>query len=405
MLVIMKHLNASQRMREIQVFGEQGGVVPSIDVAATSTFMDPEDMERMFRGELEGCYLYSRHSNPSVHAFSTKMAAMEGAEAGLGVASGMAAIHVVCDQLLRSGGHMVASRVVYGGTFALFRNVLESRGVNITWVDPANIHEWARAIRPETKLLYTESISNPLLRVSPLGEIAALAKKSNIPFVVDNTFAPLLIEPIRWGADIVIHSATKFISGSSDCIAGVVLGSHSFIASLMDVNSGAAMLYGPVLDAKVAHELNLRLDHLPARMSLHSQYAQFFADRVQKAGFVTTYLGLPGHPDYERFRALSSFPELGAGGMVVVDLGSRAKASAVAQELQRERFGYYAVSLGFTRTLMSIPASSTSSEIPEEERNALGLKEGLLRLSIGCLGDIKVQTDLFIQVAGDMLRK
>ncbi|MEO6950453.1 MAG: aminotransferase class V-fold PLP-dependent enzyme [Polyangia bacterium] len=385
-----------QALRDIQDFGEQGGVVPVIDVAATSTFLDPADMDRAFRGEIAGCYLYSRHSNPTVNAFGKKLAAMEGMEAGLGVASGMAAIACTIEQLMPEGGHLVSSRVVYGGTYALFSGLLRRRGIEVTFVDPDDLGAIERAMRPDTRVLYTEAMSNPLLAVADLAQMSRIAHACGAKLVVDNTFTPLLISPARFGADVVVYSCTKYISGGSDLIAGAIVSSRAFVDSLIDVNDGAVMLNGPVMDPRIAHELYLRLDHLALRMVAHSQAAERFSRAAKDAGVRVIYPGLEDHPHRAVLRSLAN-PGYGSGGMVTVDCGSMAAAMKLASRLQEERFGLYAVSLGFSRTLMSIPASSTSSEIPEVERTRMGLTAGLLRLSIGYTGNDATMLERFLR--------
>ena len=379
-------MNAKQRIRDIQHFGEEGGVTPTIDVAATSTFLKPGDMERVFGGEIKGCYLYSRHSNPTTSAFGKKLAAMDGMPAALGLSSGMAAVNCVIEQWTQSGDHVVASQTVYGGTYALFQNILPKRGIEVTWVDTQDLVAVRRAIRPNTKILYTESMSNPLLAISDLPALSKIAKSNNIKLVVDNTFTPFIISPAEHGVDAIIYSCTKYISGASDLIAGAVVGSQELIDSLIDVNTGIAMLTGPVMDPRVAHELYMRLDHLPLRIKEHYRIALDYATRMEKAGMKVIYPGLKSAPGYETLKKIMH-EEYGSGGMLVVDCGTPEKALALAEKLQNEKFGLYAVSLGFSRTLMSCPSMSTSSEIPEEEQKAMGLTQGLLRLSIGFVGD------------------
>ncbi|MBC7692004.1 MAG: aminotransferase class I/II-fold pyridoxal phosphate-dependent enzyme [Methylotenera sp.] len=399
----------SQSVRDVQHFGEEGGVVPVIDVAATSTFLKPDDMERVFRGEMQGCYLYSRHSNPSVTAFGKKMAAIEGMPAALGVASGMAAISCAVEQIFLNasgpatagaasslvGGHIVSSKVVYGGTYALFANVLPKRGITTTFVDPNDLAAIEKAITPETKLIYTETMSNPLLAISHLKALSELAKKKNVKLVVDNTFTPVLISAGRHGADVVVYSCTKYISGASDLIAGAIVSDQAFIDSLIDINSGLVMLTGPVMDPRIAHELYLRLDHLPLRMQAHSKSAAFLAAKMSEAGVKVIYPGLKDHPQHARMKELMN-PEYGFGGMLTVECGSMKQAMKLAGRLQEEKFGLYAVSLGFSRTLISCPSSSTSSEIPEEEQKLMGLNPGLLRLSIGFVGNDEVMAERFL---------
>ncbi len=370
-------------------------MVPVIDVASTSTFLNPADMERAFHGEMEGCYLYSRHSNPSVNAFGKKFAALEGTEAALGVASGMAAIAATIDQLVPAGGHILSSRTIYGGTYALFQNILPRRGVKVSFFDPNDPASIESLIRPETRVIYTESLSNPILNLCDLEASGRIAKKHGLKFVVDNTFTPVLITPVDFGADVVLHSCTKYISGSSDMIAGVIAGSSEFIRQLSDINSGSVMLTGPVMDARIAHELYLRLDHLPIRMSAHSRHAHILAQRMEEAGVPVFYPGLKSHPQHD-LMARHLNKGYGYGGMLTIDCGTSRKAMELASLLQQSKFGLYAVSLGFSRTLMSCPSVSTSSEIPESEQRAMKLSPGLLRVSVGFTGDVEIEWSRFI---------
>ena len=386
----------AQRIRDVQHFGEQGGVVPAVDVSATSTFLNPSDMEKAFHGELSGCYLYSRHSNPTVKAFGEKVAALEGMPAALGVASGMSAIYAAIRQLMPDGGHIVSSRTVYGGTYALFQNLFPKINLNVTFVDVGDLKAVEAAITPSTKIIYVETLSNPLLKLTDLPSLSKICKRRNLKLVVDNTFTPMVISPSRFGADVVLHSCTKYISGSSDLMGGVIVSSQEFIDQLIDINTGVVMLTGPVMDARVAHELYMRIDHLSVRMIGHSKSAQFLAERLESKKIPVLYPGLKSHPDFALFSEMQN-AEFGSGGMLVVDCGSSERALELANRLQKDKFGLYAVSLGFSRTLMSCPSISTSSEIPEGEQKLMGLSPGLLRLSIGYLGNDEVMTNKFIK--------
>jgi len=398
-----------QAIRDVQHFGEEGGVVPVIDVAATSTFLHPEDMTKAFHGELTGCYLYSRHSNPSVNMFSAKIAAMEGMEAALGVSSGMAAIACTIEQLMPQGGHIVCSRTIYGGTYALFKNLLPRRGIQVTFVNPEDISTFERAITPETRLIYTETISNPLLTISDLKRLSELCRSKDLRLVVDNTFTPLIVAPSEFGADVVIHSCTKYISGGSDLIAGVIVSSRAFINQLIDLNTGSVMLTGPVMDPRIAHELYLRLDHLHLRMEAHSRSALYLARKMQEAQIPVIYPGLPHHPQHNLIKEMMR-SEMGYGGILTVDCHTTENAMKLASQLQDEKFGLYAVSLGFSRTLMSCSSVSTSSEIPENEQKQMNLSPGLLRLSIGYTGDNETMSNRFLScyqqvISGKRLQK
>ncbi len=393
-----------QAIRDVQIFGEEGGVVPVIDHAAASTFLNPNDMERVFSGELQGCYLYSRHSNPTVTAFSKKMAAMENTEAAFGVASGMAAITCAVEQIMQNEGHIISSNTIYGGTYALFENILKKRGIEITFVDPMDVSAFEKAIRPNTKMIYTETMSNPLLGVGDLEAIGKLCKKNSIKLVVDNTFTPLMVTPSNLGADVVIHSCTKYISGASDMIAGVICSTSKFINELIDVNHGHAMIYGPVMDPRVAYELYSRLDHLHVRLQGHSKAAEVLVKKLKENGIQgVTYAGSPDHPQYKVINRLFN-TEFGHGGMVTIDCGTLENASRLAARLQDDKFGLFAVSLGYSRTLMSCPSASTSSEIPLKDQEKIGLKRGLLRLSVGYSGDSDYLAEKFLKAYREVIK-
>ena len=390
-------MSKKQSMRDIQHFGEEGGVVPVIDHAATSTFLDPNDMQKVFEGEIQGCYLYSRHTNPTVNAFSQKLAAMEGTESALGVSSGMAAISCAVMQVMMEGGHMISSNTIYGGTWALFKNILPKLGVSITFVDPSDSGAFEDAITPETKLIYTETMSNPLLSISDIKSLSKITKKNNLKLVIDNTFTPLMIAPKELGADIVVYSCTKYISGHSDLIAGAVCADQEFINQLIDVNNGMAMLFGPVMDARIAYELYARLETLPIRMMAHAKAAEILIQKMQEndiKGIV--YPGLTTYPQFNLLNEMKN-PKYGHGGMITLDCGDLTRATKLAQKLQDERFGLFAVSLGFSRTLLSCPSASTSSEIPEDEQKLIGLRPGLLRMSIGFSGNDDILAEKFIK--------
>ena len=389
--------SAEQRLRDLQHFGEEGGVVPVIDLAATSTFLNPKDMEQTFLGEKEGCYLYSRHSNPTVNMFSQKMAALENTESALGVASGMAAISCSIEQLMPNGGEIISSLTVYGGTYALFKNIFPKQNIQVQFVDIEDFSAIENAITARTKILYAETISNPLLKLSNIKKLSEIAKKYNLKLVIDNTFAPCMITPAELGADVVIHSCTKFISGSSDMIAGCICSSKEFIASLIDVNTGCVMLKGPVMDARIAHELYLRLDHLPVRIRAHSKAALFLAENFEKNNIPVIYPGLKTHSQYLDYQKILN-TDYGFGAMMAIEMDSAEKAMYLAQALQNEKFGLYAVSLGFSRTLMTVPSITTSSEITADDQKKMNLSKGLLRLSIGYTGDQAVMLDRFLKI-------
>ncbi|MGY0408423.1 MAG: aminotransferase class I/II-fold pyridoxal phosphate-dependent enzyme, partial [Polaribacter sp.] len=303
-------------------------------------------------------------------------------------ASGMGAITSVLLQLCSAGDHIVSSRTIYGGTYAFLKNFTPRFGVETTFVDITKLAVVEAAITKKTKVLYCESVSNPLLEVADIAGLSALAKKHNLKLVVDNTFSPLSISPVKLGADIVVHSLTKFINGSSDTVGGVVCGSQEFINNLRNVNNGASMLLGSTMDSFRAASVLKNMRTLHIRMKQHSKNASFLATKFQKNGLKTVYIGLESHPSHHLFKKMMN-AEYGFGGMVTIDVGSLDKANQLMELMQHNNLGYLAVSLGFYKTLFSAPGSSTSSEIPEEEQKEMGLSNGLIRFSIGLDNDIK----------------
>ena len=371
-------------------FGEHGGVCPSLSRSSTFTVLDPEVMPEIFDGlrgpDKGGCFLYSRHFNPTVDVLSRYMAAMEGTESALCTASGMSAIACTLLQLCRNGDHIVSSDTVYGGTHALLDSLLPSMGIQTTFVDPSDTRAFELAANNRTKVLYVETVGNPTLKVADIQALAAIAHAKGAKLVVDNTFTPIMITPTAHGADIVVHSLTKFINGASDLIAGAVCASRELILELMDLHHGRAMLLGPTMDARVAFDVIQRLPHLPLRMKEHSRRATALAKRLHELGAPVVYPGLPDHPQHDLMQ-IQLNPGCGYGGMLTLDCGTPARAEELMATLQNEeRFGFIAVSLGYFDTLMSCSGSSTSSEIPPEDQSRMGLSPGLLRISVGISG-------------------
>ncbi len=341
-----------------------------------------------FEGNADGCYLYSRHSSPSNLYLGEALAAMEGTETANVTASGMGAITGVILELCKADDHVVCSRTIYGGTYAFLKNFTPRFGISTSFVDITNLATVEAAINEKTKVLYCESVSNPLLEVADIKALSALAKKYDLQLVVDNTFSPLSITPKKLGADIVIHSLTKFINGSSDTVGGVVCGTQDFINALRDVNTGASMLLGSTMDSLRASSVLKNLRTLHIRIQQHSKNALYLAEKFEAHGLKTVYPGLPSHPSHSIYTEMLN-QEYGYGGMLTIDVGSLEKANELMELMQNKNLGYLAVSLGFYKTLFSAPGSSTSSEIPEEEQKEMGLSNGLIRFSIGLDADIE----------------
>jgi methionine-gamma-lyase len=384
----MSKFNPADNIQDLQYFGEFGGVNPSISDSSTYTFISAKTMFDTFEGNAEGCYLYSRHSSPSNLYLDRALAAMEGTESANVAASGMGAITPTLLQLCGNGDHVVSSRTIYGGTYAFLKNFAPRMGIQTTFVDITKLDLVEAAITTNTKVLYCEIVSNPLLEVADLVNLSKIAKKHNLKLVVDNTFSPLSVSPIKLGADIVIHSLTKYINGSSDTVGGVVCASQEFIDDLKNVNSGASMLLGPTMDSMRSASVMKNLRTLHLRIKQHSHNAAYLAAKFEKDGLKTVYPGLLSHPSHAIYSTMIN-PEYGYGGMLTIDAGSLDKANALMELMQERNLGYLAVSLGFYKTLFSAPGTSTSSEIPMEEQVEMGLTEGLIRFSIGLDNDIE----------------
>lgn len=384
----MKNFNPADNIQDLQYFGEFGGVNPSISDSSTYTFLSAKTMFDTFEGNAEGCYLYSRHSSPSNLYLGQALAAMEGTETANVAASGMGAITSVLLQLCQSGSHIVSSRTIYGGTYAFMKNFLPKLGITTTFIDSTKHELVEAAITPDTKVLYCETVSNPLLEVTDIAAMAKIAKKHNLTLVVDNTFSPLSVSPAKLGADVVIHSLTKYINGSSDTVGGVTCGTQEFIDATRNVNSGAAMLLGPTMDSLRAASILKNLRTLHIRIKHHSYNAHYLATRFEQDGLKTVYPGLESHPSHALYKNMIN-PEYGFGGMMTLDVGTLDKANELMELMQHRNLGYLAVSLGFYKTLFSAPGTSTSSEIPLEEQKEMGLTDGLIRFSIGLDNDIE----------------
>lgn len=378
----------ADKIQDLQYFGEFGGVNPSISDSSTYTFLSAKTMFDTFEGNTDGCYLYSRHSSPSNLYLGEALAAMEGTQSANVAATGMGAIAPAILQLCEAGDHIISSRTIYGGTYAFLKNFTPKLNINTNFVDITNLQAVEAAITENTKFIYCESISNPLLEVADLPALSEIAKKHNILLLVDNTFSPLSISPSQLGADIIFHSLTKFINGSSDAMGGVTCASQEFVDSLRNVNDGANMLLGPALDSFRAASILKNLRTLHIRIKQHSKNAQYLAEKLEADGLRVVYPGLKSHKDHELFKKLMN-EEFGFGGMMTLDAGSLEKANALMELMQERNLGYLAVSLGFYKTLFSAPGTSTSSEIPLDEQKEMGLTEGLIRLSIGLDNDIE----------------
>ncbi len=387
----------ASKIQHLKQFGEHGGVNPSITDSSTFTFLHAEDMEETFLGHMEGCFLYSRHWNPTNKNLAEAMAAMEDTESAWITASGMAAITCAILQVCSAGDHIVTSVTTYGGTYAFLKNYLPKFNIEVSFVDITRLDQVEGAIRPNTKVIYTESVTNPLLQVSDMPRLADIAHRHNVLLMVDNTFTPMIMSPARMGADIVVYSMTKFINGKNDCVAGAICGSKQFIDDLSNVNNGTAMLLGPVLDPLRSASIHKNLHTLHLRIKQHSKNAMYLARELSQAGLKISYPGLESHPQHELHSQLMN-EDFGYGGMLAIDFGTVAKANQVMQKMQLADVGYLAVSLGYFKTLFSCSGRSTSSEIPDPIQREMGLSQGLVRFSVGIDNNIEDSLKLILDI-------
>src|SRR5688500_3640972 len=351
----------------------------NVPIYATSTFevADAAELGDLLEFARPG-HSYSRYSNPTHAALEAALAELEGAEAALTTASGMAAIHGVVLSILRSGDEMIIPRAVYGGTIGLARSVLERSGMTYRAVDTTDADAVAAAIGRHTRLLWLETISNPTTAVADVASLVEIAHARGIVVAVDNTFAsPALANPLSLGADLVVHSTTKYIGGHSDIIAGAIVGSTARIADARHIviNAGGN---GSPFEAFLA----LRgLKTLALRMARHSSNALTVPEALEGAPGVAAvrYPGLASHPQHDLARRV--LRDGMAGGMLALDLeGGRA---AGERFLSRVRVAVHATSLGSVETLVSHPASSSHRQLADDELAGAGMSPGTVRVSIG----------------------
>ena len=387
--MVREKFDPAMAINSVAEISAEKGVNPNINDSATFCFPKGQTMTDTFHGETEGYFLYSRHWNPSNMSLCKALAAMEGTQAAWVTASGMAAITCTLKELAKAGDHIVASMTVYGGTFAFLKNYIVNYGVEVTFVDTTNLEEVKAACKPNTKIIYTETMSNPLLRISNIGELRKIADGCGAKLVVDNTFTPMVFSPYKLGAHIVVYSMTKYVNGKNDCVAGAICADADFINGLIDVNNGTAMLLGPVLDSFRSTSILKNLYDLHIRMKKHSENAMYLAKRFNEIGIKANYPGLEEHIDH-KLMVEQYNEQFGFGGMIAIDLGTSERANAFMERMQEKGVGYLAVSLGYFRTLFSCSGKSTSSEVPEDVQKKMGMSEGLVRYSVGLDNDMEM---------------
>lgn len=352
-----------------------GALSVPIYPASVFAFADADEGIAIHNYESPG-YFYGRLGNPTVDALERTMAELEHADDAIAFASGMAAISAAVFTLVGAGDHVIAPESMYSTTTNFLKHLGESFGVDTTFVDATNAEAYAAAIRPNTKVLWMETPSNPLVRITDIAEVASIGKQNGITTVVDNTFAtPFNQRPLDLGADLVVHSATKYLGGHSDLTAGILAGSKERIEK---ARHGAAKFYGGNIAPQVAWLVLRGIKTLGLRMERHNSNALEFALAMEGHPKVATvhFPGLTSHPGYETAKRQMR----GFGGMVGVDVGTGDAAKAFVNHLKVCTF---ATSLGGVETLVQPVALMTHATLSPEERSAAGVSEGLLRISIG----------------------
>ena len=331
--------------------------------------------------------IYSRFTNPTVTMFEERLAALEGAEQCVATASGMSAILACGMGLLKSGDHIVASRSIFGATVNLFGTIFKRFGVETTFVSATDVAEWQAAVRPNTRLFFLETPSNPLTEISDIAAIAAVAKKCGALLAVDNCFCtPILQRPLELGADIIIHSATKYIDGQGRALGGAVLGSRKVLEPVYQFLRTA----GPTMSAFNAWIFLKGLETLKIRMDAHSANALAVAQWLETHENVTRvyYPGLPSHPQH----ALAMKQQKTGGGIVSFEVqGGRDEAWRVIDSTQLISV---TANLGDTKTTITHPATTTHARITPEARAAAGITDGLIRIAVGLEAVSDIQDDL-----------
>jgi methionine-gamma-lyase len=354
---------------------ETGALAPPIYQTSTFAFRDADHGARLFKQEETG-YIYTRLSNPTIDLLAKKVALLESTEAGVVFASGLAAIFNLVVTLSKAGEHIVSDDTIYGGTYALCKNILPNLGIEVTFCDTADADQLRSAIRDNTRLVFTETPANPTLKIIDIAKCAEVTHAKKIPLCVDNTFAtPYLQRPVELGADIVVHSATKYFGGHGDIIGGIVVGKKDFIHGLWENAKEIGACNSPFNAWLILRGLKT----LAVRMDRHCMNAMKIAEYLNKHDRVEKvyYPGLLSHPGHELAKKQMS----GFGGMVGFDVKGGKEAGKVI--MNSVRLCILAVSLGDADTLIEHPASMTHSTYSDGELRDCGINPGYVRLSVG----------------------
>lgn len=368
--------DATLGIRSHELRSAEGEHSAAIHPTSSYVFDSAEHAAAVFAGEQPG-NIYSRFTNPTVRAFEQRLAAMEGAQACVATASGMSAVLATVMALLQAGDHIVAARTLFGSTINLFSNVIAKFGIQTSFVDPADPQAWADACRPNTRMFFVESPSNPLTELADIPALAEVAHARDILLVVDNCFlTPVLQKPLALGADLVIHSATKYLDGQGRCVGGAVLGDAQRVGEQV---FGFVRTAGPCMSPFNAWVFLKGLETLELRMQRHCESAQALAEWLEAQPGIARvhYPGLRSHPQH----ALASTQQRGFGGIVSFELsGGRDAAFAL---INQTRLCSITANLGDARTTITHPATTTHGRVTPEARAAAGITEGVVRVSVG----------------------
>jgi O-succinylhomoserine sulfhydrylase len=378
---------ATRAVRAGQQRTAEGEHSEAIFPTSSYVFASAAQAAARFSGDQSG-NIYSRFTNPTVRTFEERLASMEGAERCVATASGMSAILATCAALLKAGDHIVSSHSIFGTTTVLFSTYLARLGIETTFVPLADTGSWEAAIRPDTRLLFLETPSNPLTEIADIKRLSTLARTNNCVLVVDNCFCtPVLQQPLALGADIVIHSATKYLDGQGRCVGGAVVGDSELVGK--DVY-GFLRTAGPSMSPFNAWVFLKGLETLSIRMQAHCSSALSLAQWLEQQPDVTRvyHPGLASHPQH----ALASSQQTGFGGIVSFELqGGRQQAWAFIDAL---RIFSITANLGDTKSTVTHPATTTHGRLTPEQRSDAGISDGLVRLAIGLEAVNDLQADL-----------
>jgi O-succinylhomoserine sulfhydrylase len=376
----------TRAVRAGQVRTHEGEHAEPIFATSSYVFANAAEAAARFSGDQPG-NVYSRYTNPTVRTFEERIAALEGAEQGVATSSGMAAILTTCMALLKAGDHLICSRSVFGTTTVMLTKYLAKFGVETTFVSPTRIDEWQTAVRPNTQMLFLETPSNPLAEIADIAAIAEVARSCDSLLVVDNCFCtPALQQPLALGADVVVHSATKYLDGQGRCVGGAVVGRTEQMNEVL----GFVRSAGPTMSAFNAWVFLKGLETLRLRMEAHSASAMTLATWLKEQAGVEQvfYAGLPDHPGH----ALAAKQQRAFGG--VLSFRVKGDRDAAWRFIDATRLMSITANLGDAKTTIVHPATTTHGRLSEEDRNAAGITDNLIRVAVGLEAVADLKADL-----------